>query len=271
MMFHSHHNQNKHVLAIAIRLIKEHGEKFSIALLAKECGFSRATIYRKFGNRQEILEQAAAAQGLGCGEIGPPDTRSRILKTMRDLVRKTGTLNFSIDHLASEAGVGTATVYRIFGNRDQLLQEFALEHTASPFKTRLKTAQPDNMEADLVEFASAAIQFLQENHDIVKLYFSSDVDTRRILKNLNANQARTMTVLTNYLEQLMAAGVLARQPAADLAAAFFGMIIGVALLNAAPGKLHTLKPEVTAEFIVKMFLNDLRPITFENPPNRMTP
>lgn len=55
-----------------------------------------------------------------------PSSRRRILDATRVVLGRSGTRNLQLSEVAAEAGVSRPTLYRHFGSREGLLEEFAL-------------------------------------------------------------------------------------------------------------------------------------------------
>src|SRR5207237_7387278 len=74
--------------------------------IAGDAGVSRATLYRYFPSRSELLQDL---------DLEPhPDSTDRILAAAAELVGRDGLRNLSMDELATGAGVSRASVYRLF-------------------------------------------------------------------------------------------------------------------------------------------------------------
>jgi AcrR family transcriptional regulator len=94
-----------------------------VAAIAADAGVSRATFYRHFGTRAELLDSL---------DIEPdPDARERILAAAGDLIGRDGLRGMSMDALAEAAGVSRASVYRLFQGKGAVF--VALLATRSPF------------------------------------------------------------------------------------------------------------------------------------------
>lgn len=102
---------------------------------ARAAGVSRASFYRAFNSRRELLEALRRAP--------EPDARQRILEAALQIMGSTGLAALSMDQLADRAGVSRATVYRLFPGKPGLFE--ALVHAYSPLDpvTELLTREHD--------------------------------------------------------------------------------------------------------------------------------
>ncbi|HEX8024674.1 MAG TPA: helix-turn-helix domain-containing protein [Candidatus Limnocylindrales bacterium] len=95
----------------------------TLADIAVETGVSRATVYRYFTSRDELLRAL---------DLEPhPGTEERILAAAAELVGRDGLRTLSMDELAEQAGVSRASVYRLFPGKTALFA--ALVTAYSPF------------------------------------------------------------------------------------------------------------------------------------------
>ena len=105
-----------------------------IDAVTSAAGVSRATFYRHYRSRSDLLEAL---------DMEPdPDARQRILAAAVELIGRDGLRGMSMDELASQAGVSRASVYRLFPGKAALFDALLAEH--SPF---------DEMESVLVTMA----------------------------------------------------------------------------------------------------------------------
>jgi len=99
-----------------------------ISRIADEAGVSRATFYRHFGSREALLTAV---------EMEPPvPARERILEAAGELIGRGGLHTFSMEELATAAGVSRATVYRLFPTKAALFGEIVRHF--SPFEPALR-------------------------------------------------------------------------------------------------------------------------------------
>ena len=248
---------NQRILATARQLLGANPEAaFTMDQLADASGISRATIYRRFGSRTALLQAIAAEHGLEIDELEAPAIRERILDATRQALANAGSVNFTIEQVAAEAGVGVATIYRHFGNKESLLQ--ALSDQLHPRRAALQMLEraSGNLETDLLNFAGNALTFMYEHRDMAPVYFSGDAKIQDIFRALRGDQNRTIDTLSRYLETQIQAGEIPVQNAFDLATAFVGMLVGFAFIRASYTD-EPLTPEQAAKTIVRIFLSGI--------------
>ena len=177
--------------------------------LATRAGVSRATLYRLFGNQQQLLQEL--------GLQPPPTVRSRILDTALELVGRHGLAELSMDELAAKAGVSRATLYRLVPGKEALFAE--LVRRFSPFEpiAAVLDAVGDRPPGEVIPAIAQAMAGAMDGHIglLLQLLFElsrSDPDRHGGADpGQDAAQAmRTLPLVAGYLDQQMAAGRLRR-------------------------------------------------------------
>lgn len=247
---------DQQVLAAAQRLLAQAGESaLTMERLAAASGISRATIYRRFGGRTALLKRLADEHGVTVSELDQEaDIRNRILQAARTVLGETGSMNFTVEQVAGEANVGVATVYRHFGNKENLLQRMAEQFHPRRVAQELLSHTSGDLEADLQLFAQNTLQFLQNQGKLARLIMSGDIKVQQLFRSIRNDQERTLNSLTRYFEAQIQAGCLQTQDPFDLSTAFLGMIMGFAFVKPTYTNADN-DPEQTARFIVRLFLN----------------
>src|SRR5215831_18118839 len=96
----------------------------SLAEVAQTAGISRATLYRAFSSRDELLRALAFEPEV--------ESRERLLAKALEMLGQHGLAALSMDALADAAGVSRATVYRLFPGKAALFREVV--KTYAPFE-----------------------------------------------------------------------------------------------------------------------------------------
>jgi AcrR family transcriptional regulator len=96
----------------------------SLAEISQAAAISRATFYRAFASREELLHAL---------DLEPePESRDRLLAKALEMIGAEGLAALSMDALADAAGVSRATVYRVFPGKAVLFREVV--KTYAPFE-----------------------------------------------------------------------------------------------------------------------------------------
>ncbi len=232
-------------------------DKFTMDRLAEKTGISRATLYRRFGSREALLRRLAQARGVDIAELTRPDAHTRILKAARSVFGRYGLLGATIEQVAQEAQVGSATVYRHFGSKDGLIKAFIQSIGPRQAIQELDMPGGGNIEEDLIAFAIVLLQFIRDNRDIMRLILAEDEDTQRLLTRLRNAPDRTVHRLARYLEAQIRAGRLQAYDPQEMAAAFTGMLLTFGFFGSTFYDMPLSDPDHSARFITQLFLNGL--------------
>jgi AcrR family transcriptional regulator len=243
------------ILDAAEQLLADNPD-FTMEELGTAVHLSRATLYRQIGSKEALLQRLADERGLE--QVETADIRSRILAAARQIFGRYGLLDVTMEQIAQEAGVGVATLYRHFGDKESLIRAFASEIT--PHRAIADATQQisGNLTADLNQVVIHMLQFMHDNRDLARLGFNQNEKTRQYLAHIRPAPERTLYQLTKFLEAQRAAGTL---PAGDLqqfALALTGMIFAFGFMAPTYHDMPLVEPEKTAEFIVNLFLNGIR-------------
>ncbi len=244
-----------HILQAAQELLQDTAVPFTMDTLADKTGLSRATIYRQIGSKKALLQLLAAKHGLE--NLTQPDVRSRILQAARTLFGQHGLITPTMEQIASEAGVGVATVYRHFGDRLTLLKTF-METFLPPLPTGEAQSSGD-LTTDLIRLVQSMIQFIVQNQDMVRLSFAHGTELQAMLTKIRPFQERSLVRVAAFLQSQMDAGNLQPIDPRQAATALLGMVLSFSLIMPTYYQLPEPEPQETAVFIVHLFLDGLRP------------
>ncbi len=196
--------------------------------------------------------------------------RVTILSAGRDLFLSNGYQGTSVDQIAASAEVSKQTVYKHFGDKQELLLAIvneALDSTVTPFLGRIaKLADTDDLEADLVVLADEYLRTVL-TEPVVQLRRLVVGEANRVpaLAQLYYEQApsRALTAFAECMGRLHDRGVLS-VPEPAVAAEHFaflvaGRCIDQALFCGGPQVLAGIDVDRHVRAAVGLFLAGYRP------------
>ena len=251
----SSHKHSLHPILDAAEQLLADNPDFTMDELGTAVSLSRATLYRKIGNKEALLQRLAEERGLD--SLATSDIRSRILLAARNIFGRHGLLDVTMEQIAQEANVGVATLYRHFGDKDGLVRAFAADITPSRAIADIAQHISGDLSADLTTIVTHMLQFLYNNRDIASLSFIQSEKTRQYLAHIRPAPERTLYQLTHFFETQHTAGNLPQGDPQQFALALTGIIFSFSYLAPTYYDMPLAKPEATAEFIVNLFLKGI--------------
>ena len=242
-------------IAIALQLWQQNqGAEFTMERLVEATGISRATIYRRFGSREAILQRLATEQALDVQELLRPDIPTRIIQATRTILNRTGVSSATVELIAQEAGVGPATVYRHFGSKEGVIQAFVQASSPRTLLRYLTAERDSDLEADLVLLAHAMLEFVRNNPGIIRIIVFESQSGDAVFEQVRETQGRTVTMLAKYLADHMALGNLPAGDSFALALAFMGLLLGFAFIGPHSYNHPITDTEAAAKLATHLFL-----------------
>jgi AcrR family transcriptional regulator len=111
----------REVILAAAREVFATDAHAAIGRIVRAAGTSRATFYRHFRSRSELVAAL---------ELEPDrSSRERVLGAAAELIGRDGLADLSMDELADRAGVSRATVYRLYPGKAALFEALVQKHT----------------------------------------------------------------------------------------------------------------------------------------------
>ncbi len=242
------------ILAQAARLVAKHGpEGLTMARLGRATKLSRATLYRQCGSREAVLDALAAA-GTPVGDRS--GTRERILTAAREVFGRAGLEGASVEEIAALAGVGLATVYRQFGDKEALVAAFVEQHSPRHTAREARARATGDVGKDLERFAAQMLVRMRDDAPVFRLMLLEMLRGGSLLAQVRAMApVRTLDEVAGLLRQHVAAGRLRAVDPVILARAFTGLllsfgVVGPLLRGEDPGD-----PAETARVVTDLFLH----------------
>lgn len=249
--------KKKHLYELAQALINKDGlDAFKMEALASAAGVSRATLYRRVGGRAQLLDAMVAAGLLAPDEAAERDAADRALLALKQVLAQDGFSSATVERVAEVAGVSPVTIYRRFGNRDGLFAAYVRHFSPRRLGPALRDSTGD-LEADLLMVIEAALQFLQDHAELVRLHLAGDPEIDRLLHGEQATQERLHLILIDYLQRHQTTGALIEGDPALLAQALGGLMLAVGLAGDAFPSARLSLPE-QARLVARIFLDGVR-------------
>jgi len=170
--------------------------------LSSEAGVAVRTLYRLFGSRQSLFQEA------GCTTA--PTARELILEAALPLVGRDGLADLSMDDVALTAGVSRATLYRLFPGKSALFS--GLMHAYAPWEAVADAieAMPDGPPEEVMPVVARTMAQAMEGRVglLLRMLFEllkGDPDTGEAMRS---SLARGLPDLIRYLSGQIQAGRL---------------------------------------------------------------
>jgi AcrR family transcriptional regulator len=176
----------------------------SVAQISDAARISKATFYRSFSSRSELLKALRLAP--------EPDTNRRVLEAALGMLRTQSLADLSMDQLATNAAISRANLYRIFPGKAALFKAIVLRY--SPFEPvmalfeRIGDRPPEEVIPELV---LAAYRTMSGRTGIVRtLLFEATSMTPETQEAFGETGLRAFAILGLYLARQMEVGRLRR-------------------------------------------------------------
>lgn len=223
--------------------------------LAAATGVSRATVYRQVGSREALLERLAA-EGVEVGDR--EDVRSRILSAAGTVFARAGFDAATVEAIAEAAGVGSATVYRHFGDKRSLTEAYLAESTPRQLVWSIAREPSLDLRADLEHIVQTILERMEAQRDILPLALLERIRGSSLLSDVMHGPNRTIHGIAALLRGYIERGELEAQEPELLARALQGMVVTFGFLGGMLGLPAPPPHEVTARLIVGIFLDGAR-------------
>lgn len=237
-------------------LFADEGEGFTMQQLEARVGVSRASIYRGVGGKDEIIALLQEERGV---IVEQADVPLQILQAARRVFGRQGLRGATMEQIATEAGVGVATVYRHYGDKETLLQSFVHQITPRSSLREMMMNPTEDVAEDLRSMVTTLLEFSYDNRDIMRLVMAGNEQDLTYLSQIRESTDSTQARLTAYFEQQIEAGrIQPLAPAEALGLALMGMVINFSVLGPLHNEIELKDVDTTSEMIVNIFLNSLQ-------------
>ncbi|PCI88166.1 MAG: hypothetical protein COB24_03480 [Hyphomicrobiales bacterium] len=249
-------NPTNKINTAAITLFTQHGPDFTLDQLSQKSQTSRATLYRRIGSKQALLNSLNQQGLINLAEQS--DIKTRIMQATRKVVAEQGFINCTMEQIATEAGLGIATLYRHYAEKENLLRAFTTQIKAGVSASEFDLAAALSVEEGINSLVKTMLSFIHQNKDIVKILFFGNPNERKYISNIRDASTSTFELIAKYLHQLQAQNQIRTDiKVEDLVASLMGQLIQFALT--APLNLNReLNIERDAKLITQIFCQGVK-------------
>jgi AcrR family transcriptional regulator len=181
------------------------------------------------------------------------ETRQRILQAAAQVFANQGYARATTRALAAVAGVNEVTLFRHFGNKENLFSAVIDEFAAPALTASLEARLTGDYRQDLLAIGQQVLEVMLQRRDAMRLMLCESTHFPELRQVLAQNPRQLRQALARYLEGQMARGrVRAGHPEA-MAQAFWGMLfayaIGLGILA------EPVQPEISTGDLVAQFVD----------------
>jgi AcrR family transcriptional regulator len=189
----------------------------------------------------------------GGAESGVEETRQRILEAAARMFAEQGYARATTRALAAAAGVNEVTLFRHFGNKQNLFTAVVEEYAGPALTAALQAEFTGDLRHDLLIMGRQVLNLLLERRDAVRLMLCEAEHFPEVREVMAQNPRRLRQVLSAYLQTQVEQGQVRRLHTEAAAQAFWGMFfaysISLWLLDEA------VQPELDPEELVTQFVD----------------
>jgi AcrR family transcriptional regulator len=242
------------VMGAAHEILRDDPEA-PVARITTAAGVSRATFYRHFGSRADLLASVAHEPR--------PNARTRILGAAQEILVRRSVAELSMDDVARAAGVSRGTLYRIFPGKPALLR--GLIETYAPFEAMrriVREHRDEPPEIVLPLIAGQIVGVAGERLGLMRAMFhEATLGSGAMLAGARPVLGSAIADVSSYLAGQMAAGRLRKMhPLLALQACigpvFFHLLTRPVVEDITP---LPMGPEAAVDDLVNAVLDGLRP------------
>ncbi len=200
-------------------------DSITMDILAAKSGISRATLYRIYGSRKELFNQYLHYNGETNAESLPPEVSERILKAAHTIFLSRGFASSTIESIAKEAGVGTATIYRHFESKQNLVEQVLTMIVPLENLDLSLLDDSENPQMALEEFTLSMLRWISPHQAILKLLLIESDGLTAVQKNLEKLRLRTRDKITNYFRDLLPRSSYLENQIQILTVTYLGLVV----------------------------------------------
>jgi AcrR family transcriptional regulator len=193
-------------------------------------------------------------------QTSPEETRERIIAAARETIARKGKRGATTREIADAAGVNEATLFRHFGNKEQLLIDVARKFCPEAKLRELIVTLHGPVEEDLYQLARAMNDHLEGMSDLVRWSLvEQDYEESIFAREAWRPQTAVRAAINEFMDRRIEAGELQGNPD-ELAAVLMGMVFArvIARGKFPQDSLIWNDTDYALRFFVNVFLDGVR-------------
>lgn len=199
-----------------------------------------------------MVEGSGDSTGQPDLESEADETRRRILVAAAHVFAERGYARATTRALAAAAGVNEVTLFRRFGNKQNLFAAVIDEYAASALTTAFEAQLTGDYRHDLLTMGRQVMHALLVRSDAVRLMLCEATHFPEVRDVMAQNPRQLRRALARYLERQMEQGKVRSLHSEVAAQAFWGMFFAYAIslgLLAEPVRPAISQDELLASFV----------------------
>jgi AcrR family transcriptional regulator len=221
-------------------------DSITMDILSVKCGVSRATLYRLFSSRKEIFNQYYIHSGNSDGVEPLPEVSERILKAASTIFLSHGFGSTTIERIAVEARVGSATIYRHFQTKENLIEQVLAMLIPQETPDLSILDDSTDLQAVLEQFTLSMLLWIGQNQGVFKLLLFESEALLVIQKKMEKLRTRTRDKIMNFFRNLLPNSPLRDNQVQTLTLTYFGLVMGFSFSTALVDSYETQVNETAA-------------------------
>lgn len=186
-------------------------------------------------------------------ESGLDETRERILQAAAQVFAREGYARATTRTLAVAADVNEVTLFRHFGNKQNLFAAVVDRFAAPAVTAALEAQLTGDYQQDLRLMGRQVMQLMLERGEAVRLMLCEAEHFPEVRETMAQNPRHLREALSTYLRQQMQRGQVRELHAEAAAQAFWGMFFAYSISLWLLGE--SVKPELTTNELVDLFVD----------------
>ena len=200
------------------------------------------------------MEQTVDGEPRGSGaESSTDDTRQRILLAAAQVFSENGYARATTRALAAAAGVNEVTLFRHFGNKENLFAAVIEQFGSPAIRTAMEAQLTGNTVRDLHTIGVQLLHLLLERQDALRLMLCESAHFPEVRQVMAQNPRQIRHMLASYLTRQMEQGRFRPAHPEVAAQAFSGMLFAYAIAQGLLG--DAIEPKVGTEELVDQFVD----------------